>query len=302
MGFGLGYRYLDIIWLDNLLLNFIVLWITRKLARNASSMWRTWCSAAIGAFYAVFLILPGFSWLSMLPFKFLLSLIMLAAGFRIGNFRDFIKLFGYFYGITFLLGGAAIGFYYLFGKGIQVSGGVFLIKDFPARILVFAIIFVIILYRLSWPYLQFRINRNKLVYQVRIRCDKKCITLDAFLDTGNELTDPISGCPVMVVEYDKIRSILPAEIQQIYVNGRENDLKEIIRAVEQSDWIGRLCIVPYRTLGHSDGLLFAFRPDNVQILTNGTWVEAGDTLIGIRNQELSHSGEYHALIQPHIIP
>ena len=42
--------------------------------------------------------------------------------------------------------------------------------------------------------------------------------------------------------------------------------------------------------------------DLVRVMTGDSWVEAGHTLIGIRNQELSVGGEYHALIQPHIIP
>ena len=200
------------------------------------------------------------------------------------------------------MGGAAFGLFYLFGRGIQVSGGVFLIKDFPAKILISVIVSTIMLYRWLWPWLQFRINRNQLVYRVKIQFDNNCIVLDAFLDTGNELTDPISGVPVMVAEFDKIRSVLPPDIQKIYLRGREGELKDIIQTMEQSDWIRRFCIVPYRTLGHSNGLLLAFRPDSVHILTNGGWKEAADTLIGIRKQDLSASGEYHALIQPHIIP
>lgn len=296
------YRFLDFIWLDNLLVNFIVLWITWKLSRNISPMWRLWCSACIGAAYAVVLILPGFALLSCLPCKILLSLAMLAAGFRIRSLREFLKLFGYFYGITFLLGGAAFGFYYFFGTGIQVSDGIFLIRDFPVKLLVFSTVFVILLYRWLWPYLRFQINRRQLVYQVEITFDKQSIIMNAFLDTGNELTDPISGCPVMVVEFDLIRPILPFEIQKIFLYGREEHLEDMTRVMAESAWISRFCLVPYRTLGRTDGLLLAFRPDQIRVLTDGRWVEASDTLIGIRNRKLSVSDEYHALIQPQIIP
>ena len=78
LGFWVKYQlFLDVIWLDNLIVNFIVLYITWKLSGNTGSLLRLWCSAGIGAFYAVLLILPGFSFLSWLPFKILLSLIML---------------------------------------------------------------------------------------------------------------------------------------------------------------------------------------------------------------------------------
>lgn len=296
------YLFIDVIWLDNLIVNFIVLWITWKLSRNSSPMWRLWCSACVGAVYAALLILPGFAWLAILPLKILLSLVMLAIGFRLQSLPEFLKLFGYFYGITFLLGGAAFGLYYFIGTGIQLFNGIFLIKDFPIKILFFSIAFILMLYRWLWPFLRFRINRQQLVYQVEVQFGESSIIMDAFLDTGNELTDPVSCYPVMVVEFSMICPILPSDIQKIYLEGKEEHLEEITQVMAESDWISRFCIVPYRTLGHSNSILLAFRPDAVRVLTNDTWVEAGHTLIGIRNQELSVSGEFHALIQPQIIP
>ena len=83
--------------------------------------------------------------------------------------------------------------------------------------------------------------------------------MDAFLDTGNELTDPISGCPVIVVEFERIQSILPYEIQKIYLQGREEQLEYITRVMSESTWINRFCIVPYSTLDNSGSILPAFR-------------------------------------------
>ena len=45
---GVEYRYIDIIWLDNLIMNFIVLYITLKLTKGRSTVWRILLSAAIG--------------------------------------------------------------------------------------------------------------------------------------------------------------------------------------------------------------------------------------------------------------
>ena len=296
------YRYLDIIWLDNLFVNFILVWITWKLSGNTAPMWRLWCSACIGAVYAVVLILPGFSVLAWLPFKILLSLAMLTAGFRISSLKDFFKLFGFFYGTTFLLGGAAFGFYYFFNAGIAVADGVFLIQDFPVKIVIFSIVFIILLYRWLWPLLRFRLNRHQLIYKVEVWFGDGSMSTDAFLDTGNELTDPFSGIPVMVVEFDQVRAVLPSEIQKIFKQGREDNLEYITRVMADSEWISRFRIVPYHTLGHSESLLIAFKPDRARIQADGTWTEIRDILIGIRNQKLSGNSEYHALIQPQIIP
>ena len=316
LGFWVKYQlFLDVIWLDNLIVNFIVLYITWKLSGNTGSLLRLWCSAGIGAFYAVLLILPGFSFLSWLPFKILLSLIMLLAGFRLGwkeeGFSEaglkFLKILGYFYGTTFVLGGAAFGLYYFLGIGFQVTNGVFLIKDFPVKIIFISIVLLILLYRWLWPLLQLQINHNKLVYPVEVRFGDDVLVVDAFLDTGNALTDPASGRPVIVVEFTSIKPILPSDIQGIYISGKEQQVDYIIKIMAESEWISRFHIVPYNTLssgsvGSSEDFLLAFRPDQVRIKKGAAWKEARQSLVGIRNRRLSSAGEYHALIQPHIIP
>jgi stage II sporulation protein GA (sporulation sigma-E factor processing peptidase) len=296
------YRYLDVIWLDNLLLNFIVLWITWKLSGNVAPMWRLWCSACIGAVYAVLIVLPGFPALTWLPFKLLLSLAMLAVGFRIPTWKAFIKLFGFFYGTTFVLGGAAFGLYYFFGAEVEFNDGIFVIHDFPVKILVFSTVFVILLYRWLWPLLLYRLNRHQLIYKVEVWFGDSSICTDAFLDTGNKLTDPISGFPVIVMEYEQVKAVLPPEVQKIFHLGKEDNLEYITRVMADSQWISRFRIVPYHTLNSPESMLIAFRPDKARIQSEDAVREIRDILIGIRNKKLSEGSEYHALIQPQIIP
>lgn len=302
-GVRVEYRYLDIIWLDNLLVNFIVIWITWKLSGNTAPMWRLWCSACLGAVYAVLLVLPGFFFLAWLPVKVLLSLAMIFAGFRIPSIKGFYKLFVIFYCITFLLGGAAFGLYYFFNFGIEVSAGIFLIRSFPFKIVIFSIVFIILVHRWLWSLLQFKLNRHQLIYQMEIWFGTDKVHIDSFLDTGNELIDPISGLPVMVVEFDSIRTVLPPEIQKIFERNKEDSLDYVTQTMAKSEWISRFRIVPYYTIGgHEENLLIAFKPDRALIFADGKWMEIRDILIGIRNKKLSSDCEYQGLIQPQIIP
>jgi stage II sporulation protein GA (sporulation sigma-E factor processing peptidase) len=227
---------------------------------------------------------------------------MLAVGFRISSFSKGLKLLGFFYGITFLMGGAAFGFYYFFNAEVQITKGMFLIKDFPIKIIIYSLTFIIMLYRLLWPLLQHRINHHQLVYKVKIHFGEDSVVLDAFLDTGNELADPISGRPVMVVGFDSIRGILPTEIQSLYLEGKEQQLDYVTGIISDSTWINRFFLVPYSTLNTNNDYLLAFRPDRIEVFTEGSWLEARQSLVGIRNRKLSVDDEYHALIQAQIIP
>jgi len=296
------YRYLDIILLDNLIMNFIILWIVWKVLKNTAPIWRLWCSSFIGSMYAVLLLIPGFILFEQLYFKLVLSLVMMLIGFRIQTLKDFLKLLGFFYGITFMFGGAAFGFYYFFSTNIDLENGVFYIKNFPVKIILFSAVFIIMLYRWLWPLLQSKLNHHQLIYKVEVQFEGNCIRFDAFLDTGNELIDPISQCPVMVVEFDQIKPILPVDIQRIFLQSKDNNFEFVTQVMAESSWINRFRMVPFKAIGNSNGLLIAYRPDSARILINENWKEIKDVIIGICNQSLSSSSEYHALIQSQIIP
>ena len=47
------------------------------------------------------------------------------------------------------------------------------------------------------------------LYKVEIFIDENKIVADALLDTGNTLLDPISQYPVLVIEFQRIKDILP---------------------------------------------------------------------------------------------
>ena len=76
----------------------------------------------------------------------------------------------------------------------------------------------------------------------------------ALYDTGNSLSDPVSGCAVMLVCPHVLKAALPelspVELLQ-YADSRE-DLK------------GRFRLISYKAVGGS-GLLAAFRPDYLSI-------------------------------------
>ena len=293
---------MDVIWLDNLLVNFVVLRLTWKISGNNAPVWRLWCSACIGACYAILLILPGFSILSAVLLKIMLSLTMLLVGFRIRSFSEGLKLLACFYGVTFLMGGAAFGLYYFFNADIEVSKGIFIIKDFPIKIIIYSLVFGIMLYRWLWSLLQLRINHRQLVYKVEVNFGEDSVILDAYLDTGNELADPVTGRPVMVVEFESIKNILPVEIQMIYLEGKEQQLDYVTNILSESTWVSRFFIVPYRTINTSDDYLLAFRPDRIRILAEESWAETRQTLVGISSHKLSADDSYQALIQAQIVP
>lgn len=298
---GIEYRYLDVIWLDNLIMNFIILWVTLKFSKNKDSIWRLWLSSAIGAFYAVALFIPGFGILQKFPLKIALSLVMLIVAFKLRTFKDFFKLLGFFYVVTFVFGGAALGLYYFTNDVISIEKGAFIIKNYPIKNLVMVCIFIVILFRTIWMLIRVRISQAELLYKVEIQFDEKKVIVEALMDTGNTLMDPISQCPVLVVEFLKIKDVLPPEIRVIFDQFLENNLEVVTQIMANSSWIGRFRMIPFTSLGKPNGMLIGFKPDSVRVLVHEDWRRIERIIIGIYNNKLTKDKHYQALIHPEIV-
>lgn len=295
------YIYLDLLWVDNLIMNFILLWITSKIAKPFKLLWRIWAGAILGAFYAVMLFLPGYEFLGSLPLKLALSLVMLFISFHFNSVRDFLKVLAIFYFITFTFGGAAFGMYYLGCQAVTVEKGIFYIKSYPVKILAVSCIVVVALIRFLWLFFRSRMIEDNLLYRIEVEFDGSSIMMEALLDTGNALFDPISHSPVIIVEYEKLKKLLPEEIQAIFSQCKENDLEIVTQVMAHSNWIGRFRMIPYTALGRPHGMLIGFKPDNVRVWIDKACREIKEIIVGVYNNKLSKESQYQALIHPEII-
>jgi stage II sporulation protein GA (sporulation sigma-E factor processing peptidase) len=121
------------------------------------------------------------------------------------------------------------------------------------------------------------------------------------LDTGNTLLDPISQYPVIVTEFNKIKEVLPNEVQEIFSKSLEGDLKAVTQIMGNSSWVGKFRIIPYSALGKPNGMLIGFKPDRVHVLKKGGWHTIENVVIGVYNNKLSKHQHYQALVNPEIV-
>ena len=298
---GVEYRYIDIIFLDNCIMNFILLWVTLKLAKGKSALWRMIISAITGGGYAVLICLPRYEMLMLLPFKFCLSILLILIAYDLREFKEFLRVFMFFYMITFVFGGAAFGLYYFYeGFGV-IENGVFYIENFPLRILAISTLAVMVISKFLWSFIKLKLTRQELLYNISVFFGDESIFTKALLDTGNVLFDPLSNSPVVVIEYEAMKDILPIEIRQIFENSLEDKLDNMVEHISHSPWMERFRLIPYMALGKTNGLLIGFKPDNVKVFIDDSWVETDSAIVGVYNNTLSKTEGYHALMNPEII-
>lgn len=115
-----------------------------------------------------------------------------------------------------------------------------------------------------------------------VRLGERSTRFTALVDSGNTLSDPMTGKGVLVAEGDHLRSLLPPEVDY----SRPAQCFPTLRDPK------RFRLLPYRSVGVDQGLLLAVRADSVRV--NGQ--DLGPRLVALSPTPVSDSGNYQALI------
>lgn len=234
--------------------DFLLLLATNRLSGHPTLLIRTLLAAVLGGCYGCICVMPGWTFLAGTLWRLVFLGLMGCIAF--GSNRNAIRRGILFVLLSMALGGIALGV----GKGGFFS--VLLSAVFVCGMCLFG--------------LRGRLGDRFL--PVEIRYNGQCYRFTAMIDTGNTLTDPITGQQVLVVSSDLGRRLL----------GQGTiEFADPVSAMELIQG-GRL--IPYQGVGVEGGLLAAKRFQDVTI---GTW--RGGCLVAFAPQELGTGKSYEAL-------
>ena len=167
--------YLDIVLIENILMNYIILFATGFIQKNEMSQIRLIISSIFGGIYAIV------SYLNIIPIysnffmKILLSIIMVYIAFNPQNYKKMLKTILLFYLTSFVMGGCALALLYIINpQNINFENGV-LIGTYPLKVTIIAGIIGFIVIQIA-----FRINKR----QVKKK-DMYC-KLDVVINTNHQ--------------------------------------------------------------------------------------------------------------------
>lgn len=292
--------YVDVLIVENFIINYFILSITSKFSKLKTTRLRLALGSLIGALYIFVVFFPSFKMFFTVSMKIAVSVLMVTIAFTPDKFKFFLKALGIFYIISFAFGGAAFALFYFMGKG-SVVNGTFYIRDFPVSLLITAFAVGYILLNYCWSYIQSKVLSDNFLYKVTIEMGEKQVGIDAILDTGNSLKDPVTNFPVIVVEYEALRDILPENLHAVFNNnGQDVDFTKLYQAVDDTGWMLRVRLIPYSSLGKQNGMLVGIKPDMVRLWSKKNSREIKDVIIGIYNNKISQDGGYRGLLCPEI--
>lgn len=247
--------YVDVLMLLNFAVDLCLLLGTNRLSGHPPNIGRAALAAAFGSVYAGACVLPGFSFLGNFLWRLVSWGIISVIAF--GATQSGLRR-----GILFLLLSMALG-----GIALCLNQG-----GFWALVLAAAGVCFLCL-------VGFRGRVGQQYVSVDICYGGACVSLKALVDTGNGLRDPVTGCPVLVVEAASAKKLLTFAEGEL-----EHPLETML-----SHRYTNLRLIPYTAVGQPGGFLLAIRPDSVTI--NGKGV---DHMVAFTPQNLGH-GQYQAL-------
>ena len=283
--------YLDIIFVENILMNYIILFATLVIlkVKNKWQQIRLLLSGIIGSVYAIIVYLNILPIYSGIIAKAILSIVMVYVAFNPQSIKQLFKQLLIFYLISFIFGGCTFALiYFIRPENVQMRNGVF-VGMYPIKVAIIGGVIGFIITQIA-----FKINKNKLntkntIFDIQIYYEDKTINIKALLDSGNMLKDPVSEIPVIIIEKEIMYKIIPKNILDYIEKIMKGDY-------DIQNYISKIRMVPFMSIGKENGMLVGIRLDKIKIQTEDIDVERKDVIAGIYDKKITKDNKYNALI------
>ena len=289
------YVYADVLFLVNFAANYLLLSATARLSRWKAKPERLALSSLGGASYATLALVPCLRPLYSWPLRLAAGALMVTASFPDVRGTRLYSLFLSFYLCCVVAAGTAVAISGL----VSGSFGSYLATDpvpspTPWWVMVSGFV-VLAAVPLLLALSSHRPGASFL--QIELEVDGRSVTLTGLLDTGNDLRDPVSGLPVIVVDLDSIKGILSGDAVGFF-SSRWDRLGD---GLTLDPMARRLRLIPYCGLSGQRGVLPGFMPDRVRLCREAGSSTSIEAVVGVSWKKLSPSGAFQALIHPDLV-
>lgn len=287
--------YIDVVLLENLIMNYIILYATAIIFKKTPQIWKIILASGVGAVYSVMTYVSNFHVYSTIFLKILLSIIIVYIAFSPKNIKELCKAMLLFYLVSFIFGGAAFFLiYFVKPQNILMKDGLF-IGTYPLKIVFLGAIIAFIITILAYKIIRTKISKKSLKCSIKIKLNDAQIETTAMVDTGNLLKDPITNTPVIVVEHTLLYNILPKQILNNLENILGGDVADIPDEIKNK-YMCKLKVIPFSSLGKQNGMLLGIKADEVYIENEEGTFTNKNVIMGIYDKSLTKKGEYRALV------
>ncbi|GEO25091.1 sporulation sigma-E factor-processing peptidase [Alicyclobacillus acidoterrestris] len=289
--------YIDVVFVVNFVMDGVLLWTTGWLLKRSTRFRRVALGALLGAGYGLCMFFPILSLLTTWPGKALMSVAMVFIALPHKGMLDLLRQVVVFFFVSFVFAGAAVALGFAIpstslGKGIAVNGhGLMFATSGETLALMAAVpICVFGIQRLMMRLRRVQ-QRSNWIVAVAAKFGDVVVQFDGLLDSGNQLYDPVSKCPVSFVDMDILLPVLPEDVRGEIAKG--TDLLTAVATLAAST---SFRLVPFQGAS-GKGLTVALRPDEVTLQQNGERLRVRNAqLLAVYPGTLSSDGTFQAIL------
>lgn len=263
-----GTIYIDSIFLLNLVMDLYLLSLTAKVLGKTATYPRIFAGSAAGAAgYCIILCLPGISYMLKVLFGMIpVGMLMIKITCRTKGLKELLRALGTLYILSFLMGGFII---FLKGKSRWLAEH----GDCASAIAGIGFVGFMIGKKLIAIY---RKRQENHFCQVSIPGDEGTLTIDALIDTGNGLVEPVSQKPVAILDAD--------------------EWKNLRRWMKPEKYK----IIPYHSIGMDSGMLEGYEIDTMEINGSMGRKQFDKVIIAVFKGKVSRKGSYQMILPPEL--
>ena len=254
--------YIDVFFMVNFMMDYLVLMITRKMIRCSVPAWRVCLAAVAGAFLTCLIVVVPLNntFMKFILFHGLVSVAMIKTGFGIRQWRELIR--------TWIL---------IYVSGFLIGGVLLCVRQYVRIGSLFFVLAIVSYYVVSgiWSLISYLARRKQSRVKVILCNGKRQCQVEALIDTGNCLRDEITGGPVSIVDQKVIRVLY----------GKEN--------------LTKLRYIPYHSIGRSEGVMPLIRLDGMYVCQERRfWI--AEPLVAVSEEDLT-ADDYQMILNPDIL-
>lgn len=283
--------YIDIVFFENILLNYIILLSTAIISKSKVDYFKIFLASLIGGIYAILNYIAEISTIMNIVIKIVMSVLIVLIAFNSKKIKTTIKQLVFFYLVSFTFGG--ITFMLLFfinPQNIIIRENQF-VGTYPLKVVILGGIAGFIIINIVSKIIKDRMNKKALICDLEIFYKGNIKKVKTMIDTGNLLKEPITQTDVIIVEKESLKDLVEKDI----LENLDNILKG--KWLEENSKIHEyhFKVIPFMSLGNENGLLIGFKPDYIKIYDEEENVRS-NVIVGIYDGRLSKTNLYTSLI------
>ena len=296
--------YLDVIFVENMFMNYIILFTTGFIVYGFSShlrfyKLRLFISSLIGAIYAVLSYTKFSNVCCTFTAKILVSFLMCFVTF---GTKCFFKMTLLFYLTSFATGGISLAMIYLFNRNNLYISDHTLLGIYPIKVSILAGFIGFAIIQISFAINKRYLKSKDLLCNLQINILGITFNVTALVDSGNTLQDPYSKATVIVIEKDVVEKNLKLKLDysslfvpiysSIHEKNENNNYSNIASLSPR--------LIPFHSVGSGERMLIGIKPTSVEVSllgdniffrlsSNKKLLKSNDVIIGLYDGKISNS-------------